>query len=204
MKIYIKNVILEFENNKNEIDNILNKIDGMVVSSSKVLSHMLIDGVEVYGDYYDYFLDKINGIDKVEVITFTYRELVEDILVSTFDYVSTTPDKIEELSNGFYKSPEREIWNELNNLLGGISWIMSTFNSIDQDKRLKHIVSNYKDWNLYAKEIFSLQEILPDFEGALSNEDNITIADILSYEIVPIFNNMKENLLKLLNVEVIK
>lgn len=203
MKIYIEDEMLEFDNKKDEIDYVLNKIDDIVKKSSKVLSHMLIDGIEIYGEYYDYFLENINAIDEVKIFAFSYRELIEDILVSTLDYVSSTPKQIEGLSNNFYKSPQRETWNELNNLLGGISWIMKTFNSIDKDKRLKDVVSDYKDWNLYAKEVLGLEKILSDFEEALSDEDNITIADILSYEIVPIFNNMKEGLLKLLNVEVL-
>lgn len=201
MKIYIEDEILEFANKKDEIDNILSKIDESVDNLSKILSHMVVDSLEIYEDYYDYFLDNIRVIEKVEIITLTYKELVDEILVSTLDYVNRTPEKIELLSNSFYKTPNTQAWNNLNDLLGGISWIINTFNSIDQDKRLKDVVSSYEEWNLYAKEIFSIQEILMDFEESIVNKDNITIGDILSYEIVPIFNNINERLLKLLNKE---
>ena len=35
---------------------------------------------------------------------------------------------------------------------------MNTFNSIDQDIRLKDIISNYENWNLYRCEVLSLKD----------------------------------------------
>ncbi len=201
LKIYIENQILEYENNKDEINKILNEIDSVITKSSKTLSHMVIDGYEIYETFYDYFLDNIRAIEKVDVIALTYKELVDDILISTLNYLERTPDIIENLADKFYKNPYGDDWNDLNNLLGGISWIMNTFSSIDQDGRLKDIVSSYEDWNLYAKELFSLQEILSDFEGALSSGDNVTIADILSYEITSIFKDMAGRLSSLVSME---
>lgn len=201
MKIYVENQILEYENKKDEIDNILSEIDKIITKSSKTLSHMTIDDFEVYESYYDYFLDNIRVIEKVEVVSLTYKELVDNILISTMDYIGRISTKVEELANSFYKSPDREVWDSLNDLLGGISWIMNTFISIDQDTRLKDIVSSYENWNIYAKEVFSLKDILEDFEGSLSSGDNVSIADILSYEILPIFNEMKVKILELVKME---
>lgn len=201
MKIYIEDQILEYENSKAEIDKLLNEIDTMVTKSSKTLSHMVIDGYEIYENFYDYFLDNIRVIENVEVVALTFKELVDDILISTLNYLERTPDIIEKLADKFYKTPDIEAWNDLNDLLGGISWIINTSSSIDQDVKLKDIVSSYEDWNLYAKELFSLQEILPDFEGALSSGDNVTIADILSYEITSIFKEMAERLSRLVSME---
>ncbi|MDU5079766.1 hypothetical protein [uncultured Tissierella sp.] len=204
MKIYIENQILKFEKSIKEIDSIFEEIDNIVNKSSKILSHMVIDSIEVYQDYYDYFLDNIRVIEEVKVITLTYKELVDDILNSTLDYLERTPTIIENLADNFYKNPDNQDWQELDNLLDGISWIMTTFSSIDQDKRLKDIIINYEDWNRYAKEIFSLKELLVEFEEALSSNDNVSIADILSYEIVPIFITMKERLVELIDIEIIK
>ncbi|MBU5310749.1 hypothetical protein KQI38_01800 [Tissierella carlieri] len=201
MKIYIENQVLELENNTKEIDNIFNEIDNIVNKSSKILSHMVIDDFEIYQDFYDYFLDNIRVIEEVEVITLTHKELIHDILISTIEYIRRIPEKTEELANKFYKNPDKESWHGLNDLLGGITWIINTFSSIDQDKRLNDVVSSYEFWNLYAKEIFSLQDILPNFEEALENSDNVTIADMLLYEILPIFKEMEEKLLELVKME---
>lgn len=195
------NQILEFNNDKNEIDKILNEIEKEVTKTSKVLNSMIVDDYEIFSDYYDYFLDNIKSIGKVEVISFTYKELVNDTLTSTLDYLKRTPELIENLADNFYKNPDRKSWSELNDLLEGITWLISTFSSIDNDRNLNDVVSNYESWNLYSKEIISLSEIIPDFEDALSSQDNVTIADILSYEIQPKFNAMAERLSKMVNTE---
>lgn len=197
MKIYIGNQILEFDNDKNEIEKILSDIGTEVIKTTKVLNSLVIDGYEIYSDYYDYFLDNINAIEKVEVVLYTHKELVHETLNSTLDYLRRTPDLIDNLANSFYKNPDRKSWNDLNDLFEGISWLINTFSSIDKDKNLNDIVSNYESWNLYSKEIISLSEIIPDFEDALSNQDNVTIADILSYEIQPKFNTIAERLSEL-------
>lgn len=201
MKIYIEDEMLEFDNNKDEIDNILTTIDGIIEKSHKILNLMKIDDVEIYNDYHNYLLDNIRYIEKIEVSILTYKQLIDNILISTLDYLQKVPILIEELSDEFYKTPDGKSWNNLKDFLNALAWIMDTFSSIDNDKRLKDIVENYEEWNLYAKEIFFLKAILPDLEEALLNEDNISIGDILSYEIVPIFNKMKQRLLELLNVE---
>lgn len=199
MKIYIENQVLEYKNDRNEIDNILNEIDNIVNKSSKILSHMVIDHFEVYESYYDYFLDNIKVIEKVEVVSVTYKELIDNILNSTLDYLERTPEAIDNLANSFYKNPNGEAWDSLNDLLSGIAWIMDTFSSIDQDNRLKDVILSYEAWNLYSVEVFSLKEVLAEFEQGLLNRDNVLIADILSYEISAYFKNMSDILLILVN-----
>lgn len=201
MKIYIGNQIFEFESDKNEIDNIFDTIEKEVTKTSKVLNSLKVDDNEIFNDYYDYLLDNINAIEKVEVVLYTFKELVNETLTSTMNYLIRTPNLIENLANNFYKNPDKKSWIDLNNLLEGISWLISAFSTIDNDRNLNNVVNNYESWNLYSKGVLSLSEILPDFEDALSNKDNVTIADILSYEIQPKFIEMSERLSELITTE---
>ena len=126
----------------------------------------------------------------------------EDILLSTVDYLERAIPEIEILSNEFYKTPSRESWKKLMDLIEGIKWIMDTFAAIDSNEQLKNIVNSYEEWNTYAKDIYELNELIIEFEEILENSDFVSTADILSYEIIPLFNNMKEKLLKLISEEV--
>lgn len=201
MRIYLEDQVLEFNNNVQEIVEMLNEIDTVTNKSSKILSHMLIDGYAVYGDYYNYLLDNIKVVEEVIVKLLTYEELINDILISTLDYINNSIKAIEELSNQFYRNPEIESWNNLNDFLEGISWIFNSFMNIDNNPRLNDLVSSYEGWNLYAKEVFELKEILIDFEEALSNTDNIGVADVIFYEIIPTFNRIEDILSRLVNIE---
>lgn len=202
MIIHILGKSLEYENKQEVLDTIFKEIDNIVNSANMIFSHLIIDGQEVYNDFYDYFLDNMKNIQEVKVVTRTAKEAFEEILLSTIDYLNRAIPEIEVLSNEFYKTPSRESWGKLGDLLEGVKWIMDTFMIIDADFDLKNIVNSYEDWNIYAEDIYKLNEILIEFEEMLENSDFVSTADILSYEIIPLFNDMKKKLEKLISEEV--
>lgn len=202
MIIHILGKSLEYENKQEVLDTIFKEIDNIVNSANMIFSHLIIDGQEVYNDFYDYFLDNMKNIQEVKVVTRTAKEAFEEILLSTIDYLNRAIPEIEVLSNEFYKTPSRESWEKLGDLLEGVKWIMDTFMIIDADFGLKNIVNRYEDWNIYAEDIYKLNEILIEFEEILENSDFVSTADILSYEIIPLFNDMKKKLEKLISEEV--
>lgn len=202
MIIHILDKSLEYENKQEVLDTIFKEIDNIVNSANMIFSHLIIDGQEVYNDFYDYFLDNMKNIQEVKVVTRTAKEAFEEILLSTIDYLNRAIPEIEVLSNEFYKTPSRESWGKLGDLLEGVKWIMDTFMIIDADFDLKNIVNSYEDWNIYAEDIYKLNELLIEFEEMLENSDFVSTADILSYEIIPLFNDMKKKLEKLISEEV--
>ena len=80
MKINILDKTLEYENRIEVLDDIFNKINHMVSSENLVFSHLNIDGIDVYDDHYDYFLDNIKNIEEVKVVTKTVKEISQDII----------------------------------------------------------------------------------------------------------------------------
>ena len=202
MKIHILDKVLEYENHIDILDTMFDEVNNIVSGTSLIFSHLIIDGVIVYDDYYDYLLDNIRNIEEVIIIVKTAKKISEEVLLSTIDYLDRSIPEIEMLSNEFYKTPSKESWQKLMDLIEGIKWIMDTFVSIDSNGELKNIVNSYEEWNLYAKDVYSLQELMMDFEEILRNNDFISTGDILSYEIVPLFKEMKKKLEKLFLEEV--
>ncbi|WP_129597517.1 hypothetical protein [Anaerophilus nitritogenes] len=202
MKIYILDQVLEYENDRNILDNMFKKINQMIENSKLILSCISIDGYDVYNDFQNYFIDHIKNIKEVKVIAKTENEICTDTLLLTMDYLKNAVPEIEILSNEFYKTPTNTTWNKLADLIEGINWIITSFISIDSHNELKNIINNYEEWNLYAKDIYSLKNIIIEFENILQNNDLVSTADILFYEIIPIFNEMKEKLEKLVYREV--
>lgn len=202
MIIHILDKTLEYENKKDILDTMFKEINDIVSGTNLIFSHLIIDDLEVYDDFYDYFLDNIKNIEEVIVVTKTIKKMSEEILLSTVDYLERAIPEIEILSNEFYKTPSKESWKKLMDLIEGIKWIMDTFAAIDSNEQLKNIVNSYEEWNIYAKDIYELNELIIEFEEILENSDFVSTADILSYEIIPLFNNMKEKLLKLISEEV--
>ncbi|MCF6459540.1 hypothetical protein [Clostridium sp. Cult3] len=202
MKVYILDEILKYENCKSILDDMFKEIEHKVSSSNLVFSHFIIDGFELYDDFYDYFLDNIRNIKEVEVITKTIKEISQDIIITTIDYYYRAIPEIEILANEFYKTTSRESWHKLMALVEGVKWIMDTFVAIDTNPQLQDIVRSYEGWNRYAKDVYSLQEIMLDFEDVLENSDFVSTADLLSYKIAPLFKEMKGKLEQLVLEEV--
>ena len=202
MKIHILDKVLEYENNKDILDDIFNEINSIISDKNLVFSHLTIDGIDIYEDHYDYFLDNIKLIEEVKVVAKTVKEISQEIILSTIDYIERAMPEIEILADEFYKQPSRESWQRLTELIGGIKWIIDSFVIIDNNPELKDIVNGYEEWNLYAKDIHEFRELMGEFEEILGNNDLVSIADILSYEIVPLFKGMQEKLEKLVLEEV--
>lgn len=201
MILKIENQSYEFENTKEGLDQMLGKVETTIEKASRILGHMVIDYIEVYEDYYSYLQDNLNTIGEVQVITLTYKELVDEIISSAVVYLRGAAGQIEDLSNSFYREPTGEDWDKLKDLLTAISWLMSSFSSIDSDSRLNFVVSSYESWNEYAGTIHLFTDILADLEGAIADQDNVGMADLLQYEIAPLFVEMEEKLSQLVTVE---
>lgn len=202
MKIKILDKVLEYENKQEVYNALIEEINSTLKNSNLIFSHLIIDGEEVYGDFNDYFLGNIENIKEITVVAKTVKEMSNDIMLSTIDYLDRAIPEIDKLSNEFYKTPSQESWNKLIDLIDGIRWIIDTFTAIDSNVDLNNIVKSYEEWNLYAKDVYSLKELLLEFEEILENGDYVSTADILSYEIIPLFKDMKEKLEKLVLVEV--
>lgn len=202
MKIHVLDKTFEYENSIKAYDALVSCINELVDKSDIIFSHLIIDGVEIYDDFYDYFLNNIKNIEEVIIVTKTKKEISKEIILSTIDYVERAIPEIENLSDQFYKTPSNESWNKLVDLFEGIKWILDTFIMIDNNKQLKNIVNSYEEWNLYAQDIYSLKELLGEFEEILENGDYVSTADILSYELIPLFKNMRDKLEKVILEEV--
>lgn len=194
MRLHILNEILEYENSEKNISNIFDEIEKNISKSQYTISHLEVDGHVVYEDFHDYFLDNIRNIKEVKVITKTFKEFVEDIFDTTYDYLKNAISEIKLLSDEFYKSPNKESWGKIIHLIEGTNWIMDSFVIVDGSHELKNIVNSYETWNLYAKNVYSLRKILGELEKILENRDLVSIADILLYELTPLFKEMLHEL----------
>ena len=194
MKFYILDKVLDFKNDKNELYYIFNEINHMISDSNRILYCLDIDGKQIYDDYYEYFLENIDQINVVKVITKTSYELARDAIISTRNYVDRAIPEIERLAGDYYRTPTQDSWNNLAQLLEGVQWIMDTFLTIDKNCNIEKVVKSYETWNLFAKDVYSLKDLVDEFEEVLKNQDYISIADILSYEISPLFKEMLSKL----------
>lgn len=122
------------------------------------------------------------------------KEIVEDTISSAYTYTTNAIPLIRRLADNFYGQPDSDALSQLVDLFEGIQWIIESLTEIDSIRNLDEIVKDYGTWNEYVQAVSQLKEILPEVESSLKNRDNVLLADMMSYEIVPVFENMKEKL----------
>lgn len=201
MIIHIQDVILEFANDSKQTENIINAIDENLRNKNLHFSYLIIDEIPVYDDFFNYLNSNSVNIKKVEVIVKTLKEIVIETIVSTDDYVKNAIPLITALADAFYQQPDGDSWLKLNDLFVGIQWIIETISKIDAIKGLDEITGSYEVWNEYVQEASQLRSIISELETAVVGKDAVTIADILMYEIRPVFEKFDSKLPFLLEGE---
>lgn len=122
------------------------------------------------------------------------ENLIQETLGSTYDYIKNAIEELNVLADEFYQMPDEKTWIKLISLFEGIQWIIKTLAQIDSVKNLEKIINDYKIWNEYVQSVTELNQVIPEMEKAMINQDKVLIGDILLYEVKPVFEKMLNNL----------
>ncbi|MBY0123463.1 hypothetical protein [Bacillus sp. S/N-304-OC-R1] len=182
-----------YNNNQTEIEDIIEKINSELSSQNLYFSHLVVDGEEIHIDHENYLFDHIKEINNIEVMVKTIEEFTGSLLVSLNTYTHRAIPSIEQLVKNFYQAETDENWLMLNQLLEGIDWIYQTIKAIDQT--LYKIAS----WDEFIKGNATFEVELPNLLEAIENKDIILIADIIQYEILPLFKVIYNETEKIFN-----
>jgi hypothetical protein len=198
LKVHMENQEIEINNEQSDIDSLFNRINETLEKSGLYLSHMNIDGIEVYNDYYEYILGKLDGIKSITIEMITLRQWVDNMLLSMKDYVDRIVPETSRLSEQFYQNLNTA-WGEFVQLMEGLQWITSTLNVIDSLSKEKLY---YTNWNDFLQLFSSIQQELKDLEDAVQNKDTVLIGDILQYEVKPLLENLQKTVNNTIDNEV--
>ncbi len=172
-------------------------IDLYMKESELLFSHLIVDGVEVYENYEKYLDEHSNDIHDIEACMSTVDELNSNILKSSHEYVRNAISALNPLAEQFTGSPSSEAWKQYVQLLEGIDWLTKMMDTAGSSGGL---INEKPNFDKIAQQ---LQEQLKSLEGAMNNQDNGLIADIIRYEIFDIFEDLLALLTSLMNNEVV-
>ncbi|WP_018931035.1 hypothetical protein [Gracilibacillus lacisalsi] len=187
-----ENTHLLYKNNIEILDELFQKINEYIEKSDKYFSHLLIDDVEVYEHHDQYIIENIESIEQIAVKMRTKKQFINDLLLSTKSYIDRAVPEIDKLVEEFYDQPTDQTWSNFSRFLEGIQWIIEMITVIDKSDQE---VSGLKD---YITSVDSLNSELANLLEAIENQDTILIADLIQFEIFPIF----EGLDKLISISI--
>lgn len=182
MKLLFQKEEIKYEETPT-IESVIGKINDLL-GSHFYFSHLIADGVEVTEAPEDYLLSNLSTVEELEVIAIEAKVFVNDLLLSSEEYAERAIPHITDLSDAFYHNPSKEDWLSLNELLEGIQWLTSMITTIDQS------IARPQNWDEVVEAVAELQEELRTLEEALENMDTVLVADIVQYEILPVFETI--------------
>jgi hypothetical protein len=147
-------------------------------------SHLVADGQEIYEDCATYLNGHLEKIENLIVKTKTFDAFIHDNLLLAREYLDHAIPGIIRLTDKFYQSPSSEDWKSLTDLLTGIQWLDKMVTAVDQSGKQPD------NWSKYLSIRKALNDKLMNFEDALKAQDNVLIADLALYEILPLLKDL--------------
>lgn len=167
------------------VESIIEQINNWL-GETHYFSHLIIDGEEVAEQPEEALEAQRETMQEVEVVAIEASQFINDLLVSAEEYVKRATPVLEVVAEQFYDAPTEESYLDLNDLFGGLQWLNSMIDVIEQS------IVRPENWADVKEAVEPLSDVLQDFEEALNNNDNVLLADLLSYEIKPVFEQVNE------------
>lgn len=184
MQITLLNETFEWDMKNKSLDELFNEIDRKVTDTPYTVSHLLIDGVEVFDDFYTYIEERMDDIEQIEVGVRTFAEFINDLLSSMHQYLERATPELEKLSELFYQRDETS-WEQLQLLIEAVQWIHEAIRTIDSKQQ------KLPEWNQIVVVAVEMQEQFEPLEEAMVAQDTVLLGDLLQYEWLPIFIKLK-------------
>lgn len=193
MKLLFQKETIEFEQSPT-MEEVIEQINELM-GDKFYFSHLIADRQEVTEAPEEYLLQNLTSITELEVIAFEAKQFVNDLLLSSEEYVERAMPHITDLSDAFYHSPGRENWITLSELFEGIQWLASMITTVDQS------IARPMNWDAVLEPATELQDELGELEEALENADTVLVADMLQYEVLPAFETFAVEIKKAIDTE---
>lgn len=196
MNLTILDRVLTYKNETGSIDTLMEDLSCFLEEEKWVLSHLEVDGIEVYGDYREYLIGKIHSVGNVTAVLRTKKEWLDEMLLEADQYLKRCIPAVQQLAGEFYQGLSNGVWTKLDQLLEGIQWLTQFLNEMKRNNRL------YESWNTQISLAFDFKVPLDDLYEAIENSDSILMADILVHELVPLLEALWEDIQNTIDSEV--
>ncbi|MFD2705623.1 hypothetical protein [Salibacterium lacus] len=152
------------------------------------ISHLNVDGREVYEKLDIFLQDNAEDIEIVEVVVKTKSEFLNDVLLLLETYLLNVNREVKKIIHEFYTEPVETTWRKFQEFLQGIQWINDSIETVDQSVEKSfdtaEFVHNQKEINNHLEELMN----------AVESNDHISTADIMQFEILPGLEQLQQSI----------
>ncbi|MFJ8257653.1 hypothetical protein ACIQ4Z_10325 [Peribacillus asahii] len=186
MELIMMDQSIQFEKQPS-VEDVIEKINELL-GDNYYFSHLIVDGIAVYDDLEQYLSEEILKIEKLEIVAQTVAAFTNDILLTAEEYLTRAEPGMVTLTDGFYQNPESKQWTSFADMLEGIQWLNQIISAIDSMK------DRPRNWEGYVRLAATLEVQLQTLEEAVENSDTVLIADIIQYELIPLYQALRHEI----------
>ncbi|ATF15927.1 hypothetical protein HP398_18835 [Brevibacillus sp. HB1.4B] len=172
-----------FENTSSAMMQLLEVISAKINENDLLVSHLTVNGVEVFSDFESYLNENLSDVETVVVYTTNSSKLVNEIMLSTEEYVNRAIPQVKSLSEQFYQGATNDSWLAFGEMLEGLQWFQQTSLFIQNQAFQPELLN-------FAAETLDFTDELRSLEEAVEQQDVVLIGDIILYEILPQFEEI--------------
>jgi leucyl aminopeptidase (aminopeptidase T) len=195
VKIKILDQELELENHPSSIEMMFAKIEEKLKNTGLIFSSLTIDGLEISVDYAHYLSQNIANIKEIEVGTKSFRELLVETMSTAQEYLQRAIPEVEKLCDEFYRGPTADSWSNFAQLIEGLQWLLQVMTAVGS------YTAGTEAQHPYAQREAEFREKIEALQAAMENSDYVLIADLMQYEISPLFSSLAEQIEQVLTTE---
>ncbi|MCK0472934.1 hypothetical protein [Halalkalibacter sp. APA_J-10(15)] len=190
MKLKIYDETYQYHNEISVLEDVFKKINDMIEQSDEFFSHLEVDQAEVYENHDAYLVEHIASVKEITVVMKTKKEILIETIQTTEVYLTGALPEVEALSEAFYQNPTEQTWDTFGQLVEGMNWLIQLVQSIKQiDLEVPYMEQ-------YVESLTTMESELPTLLEAVENKDAILIADIINYEVLPAWKQLKSTATK--------
>jgi hypothetical protein len=188
MQVQILEESWSYGNDQAVVEKLMADIGTFLDQAGLYLSAMKVDTNTIYDDYEDYIIEHIREIECIEVVAHTVKEMTNEVLLSTEQYLERAIPHMQQLAREFYQGPESDSWDNMSQMAEGIQWIHQMVHSVVQ----AGTDSNVMDTSPFKEIINQLDGAITGLSEGVEVKDTVAIADALTYELLPAINELYE------------
>jgi hypothetical protein len=159
------------------------------------LSHLIINGEKIYENIERYIADRLEKIVQIELVAKMQKEFIGDILLNSLDYINRARPEMIKLAESFYNNISENHWNDFESMLEGLQWLNRMLVFIKKTE--EQLYTRYDFENVYL----AIETEVKNLKDAVTNQDNVLIADIIQYELIPIYFTLAQEIEKIIDKE---
>ncbi|MCT4633502.1 MAG: hypothetical protein N4A76_12300 [Firmicutes bacterium] len=175
IRVKILGRILEYSNDKKIIIDMFEEINNIIMISGYMLSHLNIDGINVYENHQKVIEENIEKIDEIKVVLVSKEDILRENINELIEYVERLYNQSLKIGKKYYLNDVNE-YKDVVDVMEGIMFVQKTLNVVGSHVEIKNV--------------FRINEIIQNYniiftkiEKCMVANDLVSMGDIFSVEI---------------------